>query len=475
VGLEPKTYRDPFISLYQSAVEDVVRARAAASTAGSTAGGASGVTTGAPAGSAALGDRPGLENSLVRAAAQIGALKMQNGDAPIPDTAPPTVTQTAWTCAKLGYELLEARVKGDAAQADELENDLKYNKCDLDWGETIASYVKYFGPDGKGAVIPYIRPGTVGAKVLALRPGATVALIGDWGTGTSVAVNLLQEVAVQKPDVLIHLGDIYYSGTAAECSANFQNIVDQVLDRARTGVPVYTLSGNHDMYSGGAGYYGLLQSLNPPELRQPASFFCLRCTDNSWQFIGMDTGLHDYNPFTAATVLTYLEQDEEDWIDARIQEFPGKTILLSHHQLFSAFTQIGPPNADGSLTAFNPKLLDSYRRFMLSAPGRIAAWYWGHEHNLCVYAPCVDPAAGLALDKGRCVGCGAVPVFTEVAPYTVLTRIANPPQMLKVELEADDQVFTHGFAILRLAADGSAKAEYYQDTDGTTPIFTEAL
>jgi len=444
---QPQTFRNHLVSLYQSAVDEVVRNKIE---------------------SQGIATRPGLENGLIRAAAEIGALKM-HGAATIPAAAPANVTQTAWTCARLGFELLEAQVRGDATIATKLEGELDFNTCDVGWAKTIASYVDYFGPDGTRASIPYIRAGKVGPKVLGLKSGATVALIGDWGTGTAVAVDLLKQVAQQKPDVLIHLGDIYYSGTPAECDANFKRIVDTVLDRSVSHLPVYTLSGNHDMYSGGAGYYGLLQTLNEGSLQQPASFFCLRSEDRHWQFVAMDTGLHDYNPFAVAEVLTFLEKDEEDWLVERIHEFPGKTILLSHHQLFSAFSQIGPAGPDGSLAASNPRLAASFKRYSDAAPGQIAAWFWGHEHNLCVY----EPYLGLAM--GRCIGHGAVPVFASDSHSSVPSRIVNPPKLKNVQLDADDHVYMHGFAIVRLGKDGSATTEYYEDRDGTRPIFTEAL
>ena len=447
MATDPQAFRNHFVSVYQSSVDDLVRDKI----------GATGLAT-----------RPGLENGLVRAATQISALKAQ-GATTIPALAPANVTQTAWTCAKLGFELLESKARGDDAQVTEIEGELKFSTCDEHWVESITNYVKYFGPDGTRAQIPYIRAAQVGSKVLSFKAGATVALIGDWGTGTAGAVNLLKELAPLKPDILVHLGDIYYSGTPDECDVNFKRIIDSVLNRAATPIPVYTLAGNHDLYSGGAGFYGLLPTLNAGAAQQPASFFCLRSDDAQWQFVAMDTGLHDYNPFTVTDVVTFLEKDEEDWLVERIREFPGKTILLSHHQLFSAFSRIGPANADGSLNAVNPRLAGSFGRFAKAANGRIAAWFWGHEHNLCVYEPYGD------LAKGRCIGHGAIPVFTSDTPYTTLSRIANPPKLLNVQLGTDDHVYMHGFTIVRLRADGTGAAEYYQDNDGTKPIFSEPL
>jgi predicted phosphodiesterase len=448
MATQPASFRDQFVSLFQSAVDQVVRN-----------------TTGTPG----LASRPGLDNALVSAASAIASLKAQ-GVASLPDVPPAQIGQDARTCAKMGLQLMEARARGDTTTADSIESDVRFNVCDPEWFKVIESYMQYFGPDGTRAAIPYRRAAAIGPVTIPLKAGATVALIADWGTGTDIAVDLLKQAALQNPDVVIHLGDIYYSGTPQECDANFSSIVNPVLQRDTKDVPVYTLSGNHDMYSGGAGYYGLIDTLNDHARRQPASFFCLRNDD--WQFIAMDTGLHDYNPFTVNEVLTFLEKDEEDWIVERIAEFSGKTILLSHHQFFSALSQIGPVQADGKLTAYNPRLLASFQRFSAAAKQPVAAWFWGHEHNLSVYSPYLE------LQRGRCIGHGAVPVFVDGAPDAPDPRIQNPPALQSVYLKETDKVYVHGFTIIRLgqgAQKATASAEYYESTDGTTPMFTESL
>ncbi|CAG4898759.1 metallophosphoesterase family protein [Paraburkholderia gardini] len=444
----PQSFRNPFVSLYQSVVDQVARA-------------ACDLATG-------LASRPGLENGLVHAAEQVAALKAK-GAAALPDAPPDGIAQDLWKCAKLGFALMEARAHGDTAAAESIEDVMRYNVCDPRWAGTISSYVQYFGPDGSRAKIPYIRPATVGPVTVPLKAGAKVALIADWGTGTDIAVNLLKEVALQNPDVVIHLGDIYYSGTAHECDVNFRRIIDAVLERDTKDLPVYTLSGNHDMYSGGAGYYSLIASLNDRPWLQPASYFCLRNDD--WQFIAMDTGLHDYIPVIGEDVLTFIEPEEEAWIIDRLSEFDGKTILMSHHPLFSAFSQIGPRGADGTFTAYNPKLVASYQRFAKAAKQPVAAWFWGHEHNLSVY----DPFQGL--QRGRCIGHGAVPVFVDddTAPFAPMPGIARPPKVADVQLGVEGRTYMHGFTIVRLETGGAASAEYYEDNNGTQPMFTENL
>ncbi len=303
--------------------------------------------------------------------------------------------------------------------------------------------------------------------MVTLKEGATIALIGDWGTGTPIAANVLGQAAAHRPDVVIHLGDIYYSGTPNECQHNFRSVVDTVLNRSETHLPVYTLSGNHDMYCGGIGYYPLIRALNDPPFDQPASFFCLRTPDQCWQILAMDTGLSDFDPLQKGTVLPSLNAEEIAWHEARIREFPGKTILLSHHQLFSAFSQIGPPDEDGVFTAFNPLLAQAYGRFAAVARQPIAAWFWGHEHNLCVYDQYRDFA------PGRCIGYSAVPVFASESPYLVPPHLLDPPTVV-TRLGMEGDLYQHGFAIVRLGTDTRASVEYYE-TGSTAPVYTETL
>jgi DNA repair exonuclease SbcCD nuclease subunit len=81
---------------------------------------------------------------------------------------------------------------------------------------------------------------------------------------------VLRQIADKKPDVVIHLGDIYYAGTQFEITNYFLKIWQQVLNLGDKldRIPTYTLAGNHDMYSGGGPYYQLIQQLG-----QPASYF----------------------------------------------------------------------------------------------------------------------------------------------------------------------------------------------------------
>ncbi len=89
-----------------------------------------------------------------------------------------------------------------------------------------------------------------------------------------------------------------------------------------------------------------------------------------------------------------------EWlVDKIVNRDDRKTILLSHHQLFSADEKF-----EGQ--SFNIPL---YKQ-IVSVLGNVDLWLWGHEHNLVVYEPYMN------LRRGRCIGCGAFPVGKEELP-----------------------------------------------------------
>jgi hypothetical protein len=463
----PLTFRDHFLSVYQSYVAEVARRKAeqAGVLEGTTPEGVASKPVEVAAAEAAA-------HEVAERAKAAGRLTVPAAEETLEGTTLEDMSlgENAEVCAKLAMRLLWAKLSGNEAEADEIEDEhLPASKCDILWAKTITDYLNYFGPGGEQRKIPYVRPSDVGPKVITIKAGARIGLVGDWATGALPARRVLQQLKAQKPDVLVHLGDIYYSGTDTECRENFEAIVNAELDRKTTNIPVYTLSGNHDMYSGGVGYYAMLRRLNKTPMTQPASFFCLRSEDNAWQLLAMDTGQHDHSPISVTDALTYVEPDELAWHEARIAEFSGKTILLSHHQLFSAFSQIGQADANGQFLPYNPQLKKAFDRFR--ATGKpIAAWFWGHEHNLCIYK------SYLGLTRGRCLGHSAVPVFQKDDPYDVVPKLNDPPQIVDAaKLSVIDGLYAHGFAMLNLGAQ-QATADYFEDRNGTaTKTYSETI
>jgi hypothetical protein len=284
------------------------------------------------------------------------------------------------------------------------------------------------------------------------------------------ALALLEQVRTFHPDVLIHLGDIYYSGTPREVRAHFLEPIREVFGDRQPRV--LSLSGNHDRYSGGKGYFELLK-----EIDQPASYFCLR--NDNWQFIGMDTGLHDRNPHRRHEDLTYLESTEVEWICDKLRGAGDRgTILLSHHPFFSLE---GSGHVKGKLVAANPKLQEAFGDFLPD----LAWWFWGHEHDLLAYQPY------LGVKRGRGLGAGAVPRLVGQSVRSPVKGMVLPPEeqappalVPGTTLGNNGVVDNHAFAILEL--DGPrATASYYQtessdlipgkSTPPGPPLFTEEV
>lgn len=422
------TTRNPILSVLQSAAASVARRRTPA------------------------GVDP-VHHPLARAASAV--VKAAPAD-PTAAYAPHGLAMPTMSCVHLGLELLRATVAGDRERQRALHDRLAFSGCDPLWAETLLDYAGDLGSDGRPRPIPYRRYATLDDFVLiAPRPRMRIALLSDWGTGTHEARAVAALLARQQPDAVIHLGDIYFAGTPEECGSNFLQPLRTVLP----DTPLFTLCGNHDVYSGGRGYYGLLDRIG-----QPASYFCLRSPDRSWQVLAADTGLNDRDLFDEATVLTALDPAEELWHADKLRGFGGQTVFLSHHQPFSAFAQIGPRDRHDPV---NPYLMASHDR--LSVAGRIDGWFWGHEHRLRLYAPYRGIAAG------RNIGFGAIPVEATPDQDTTLPDLIDPPQVsTTVTLDVVDGSYTHGFALLDLGEDGIG-ATYWAVTRPDGPIHSEAI
>ena len=231
---------------------------------------------------------------------------------------------------------------------------------------------------------------------------ARLVVVGDWGTGLGrarqVAVHMREEIAGALAEGrqahAIHLGDVYYSGLASEDKRRFLSCWPVTPAQAASGVTSWSLNGNHDMYSGGYGYYDTLLA-DPRFAAQHSadgastSFF--RLTAPGWEFVGLDTSW-DPDVLTKGASAV-LEDPQAEYVAQVARASDRKLVLLSHHQLTTVYDQadIGPV-----LTTKLGPVLDS---------DRVTAWWWGHEHR------CVGFEATQGVKFPRCIGHGGVPVL----------------------------------------------------------------
>ncbi len=163
----------------------------------------------------------------------------------------------------------------------------KYGACDL--GGWIPVFLKIVAEKvhlQKKSEFPYFDP--MGNDLVVTLPDqCRVILMADWGANNDHAANIrdLVKKEVEKASVpiyLVHLGDIYYSGMRSECLTFLLNWPLRDENGPFKGRS-FSLNGNHEMYSGGDGYFNIVL----PQLGQKASYFVLR--SSKWDFYGLDT------------------------------------------------------------------------------------------------------------------------------------------------------------------------------------------
>jgi len=395
----------------------------------------------------------------------------------------PSTVGLAPDCIDLLAHYLLAWVLKDQAQMNEVAGEVTDSQCDPGWLTAVVAWVGYYWNGQPPQYVPP-SPDTVPFPLPPpSSPGQPlrVGVLGDWGTGQDDALAVLDQLMQQKPDLIIHVGDIYYAGTYDECQTHFLEPIKAAREKYGRYIPVYNLPGNHDYYSGGRAFYTILPQLNlgiPHAGIQQHSFFCLQ--NESWQLEGMDTGYNDHDLLQVADDITHLEPVEATWHQQQLSSAGSRQVILfSHHQLFSAFATIGATGPAGPKYQ-NPFLTQNLQDWRAAGASRIVAWFWGHEHLLEVYA--VPGATGVQLPVlGRCVGYGAFPIFNNQSLY-------SPQPSSKISLEPapafpngyvqtgdDGQVYANGYALLTLGTSAATAAYYQVNFSGTSADATSQL
>lgn len=287
-----------------------------------------------------------------------------------------------------------------------IKDDFKFSKFDFGWLKTLFAYL--FNKEA-----PYRdSPG-----VFTLPEKSRLVIVGDWGTGTDAAINLLRQIKQYKPDYFMHLGDIYYSGTKNEIVRRFLNPLQMILPDCR----YFSLMGNHDAYSGGQGYYWLVDTIG----QQSCHF---KLSNNRIQLIGMNTGWSDRFSKTPVE----LHSSEAEWVKSNLNQ---KTILFSHHQPFSGFQAIS------NIVASQLENLNN-----------VEAWFTGHEHRLAIYHEYND------IKRMRTVGAGGVPELVR-EDYFKSTIPCQP-----ITYGNDGIRYYHSFAIMDIDQD-NVTVRYFDEQD----------
>ena len=312
-----------------------------------------------------------------------------------------------------------SRIQQIASQAPP---DSKYPRllAFLEFWKWIGPYLHDF--IHKNAAYQSYPAGKTGIFAIAAPPGEgtlRVALAGDWGTGTLEAETVADNMQACSPHYTLHLGDVYYMGQANEVDENClgeatPNYTGVTWPKGSLGS--FAVMGNHEMYSGGQGYYeeflphlGLLGGATVTD-PQSASYFCLEA--DHWVVLGLDTGYHSggvplfvsiplINRIACLNIDARFDPKMLVWLRKTFQTLEAKgsgskpVLLLTHHQPVSSFDFAfqKPAQQLAGLGSLN---------------GRQFVWLYGHEHRLTVYEE--QTIAESLQVYPRCVGHSGMPV-----------------------------------------------------------------
>lgn len=285
------------------------------------------------------------------------------------------------------------------------------------------------------------------ATPLRIAEKSRIVLVGDWGTGLPRA----QKVANQIRKVLatggceqhvIHLGDTYYSGFGREYETRFLPYWP-VKPAEADSIGSWSLNGNHDMYSGGYGYYNNLLVDARFKKQEKSSFF--RLYNQHWNIFGLDTSWDDAH---IADQRGVLKDPQAQWVKSILDNSTRRNVLLSHHQLFSVY--------DKQTLIVNRQLSS------LLDTNSVHAWFWGHEHRCMLFKPFRE------VQYGCCLGNGGVPVYVAHPDDTTV----QDPGTFEYKAYIKDGIekwALFGFAVLDF--DGPQLHVKYIDENGT--VFRE--
>jgi hypothetical protein len=311
-----------------------------------------------------------------------------------------------------------------------------------------------------------------------------IAVVADWGTGTLEAETVAENMNAASPHYTLHLGDVYYMGEAGEISENCLGKSTKNYDGVcwpRGSAGSFALMGNHEMYSGGQGYFNTFLStlglLNPDGTvkdPQSASYFCL--DTEHWLVLGLDTGYHSggvpaFTSVPGINAIPFLNVDARfddamlTWLSQTISQLQadGETkkpvLLLTHHQPVSSFEHsFSKPAKQLAQLGF----LD----------GQEFVWLYGHEHRLTVYN---KHSVGNTLSfYPRCIGHGGMPVEVTKPKTTDSNILYYDPRTPPID-EDDPKTLVGYNGHLVLLFEGNQLTIEYRDIVNNNLLLTETF
>jgi len=316
----------------------------------------------------------------------------------------------------------------------------KWEQFDPGWVEAFAVYLE--------SLIAGRHTFVTAPQTVTIPNNLTIGLAGDWGTGDwrtmsnpAPSTDVGYHMSLLNLDITIHLGDVYYAGTADQ----EQHLLIAIWPKGQIGS--FALNSNHEMYSGAKPYF---QAINGSPFDQQAgcSYFALE--NDNWIIVGLDSAF--FSPWEGLYMDGRIfpegrpnEQNSFLLQKATVAQTSGKkVIVLTHHNGLNDTGMASNILFDQVMNAF-------------PGGGGPAYWYYGHEHIAAVYQP-FGPRDILC----RCCGHGGL-------PWGQSSDLANSPNVVWYEHRlANDpdipQRVFNGFVVLSF--DGTDIQETFYDENG---------
>jgi hypothetical protein len=351
-------------------------------------------------------------------------------------------------------------------------------EIDVGWAKSLINYYKFLN-----ARVPFpTHMGNTGIQDLVNSDAngeIRIAIVGDWGVDPNkdpMAAKVVSSMASKNPHYAIHLGDVYYSGLADEEQTNF--LLPGVWPFDLPNTISFALNSNHEMYSGGVGYYnGLLR--DPRFARQGGiGYFALQ--NENWLIVGLDTAYFGrwssrlYQEGTLGNVRDPNGMVQRDWFHQLLHDpaQAGKrVIVLTHHDGFD----IDPGNGALAVKTLWTEMTGCVRGHTdPSQSGELVGvhdwwWYWGHVHAPIIYQRIFFSDNSSV--SPRCAGHGAIPYLpypVDYAKYGDETVEIKWAETTRAPLtpRTDKDRAPNGYAVLTLSGT-TIKEEFFDENGGS--------
>lgn len=374
---------------------------------------------------------------------------------------PPTVTQAEYT-----YMLGCFGSEGVVDPNGQVLSTGRYEGADLGWIWSVLNYLVNLVSPSDIAPFCSASDGDPVTRAIELpeKGSIKIAVLGDWGTGSmdagggyDPALSVRDTIVELQPDIIVHLGDVYYAGTEDRLPAGEEQQFLIDLWPAGYGGKSYTLNSNHEMCGGANGYFnialGRAGASTPFESQGGRSFFALSLGD--YAVVGLDSAYFDPSPMYIRGALGNRADamaDEQYRFLEKTAKNHKHVILMSHHTGMT-------PDGVGTMPMWNDvaKVVDTKK---------IHSWIWGHIHAGIAYGS--GSLLGRQGIRAYCVGHSAIPIGAPWGMQTgnsVVDWVAQTP----VGGTAYSNRVRNGFAMLTIDQEDASVAFY--DEGSRVPVW----